>query len=159
MRILLVILASILLFIGCHQAPIEQKTPTSDVIHYDSLKANQLGADNYGMKTYVMAFLLRGPNQPKDSAHSASLQKAHLENIGKLANEGKLVLAGPFYGNDSLRGIYVFNVSSLDEAKELTLTDPAINYGSLKMDLKKWYGSAALMEVNKIHQQIAKINI
>ena len=138
---------------------LENSTANQEAITFDSLKAAKYGADQYGMKAYVIAFLKKGPNRPTDSIHATELQRAHLDNIGKLAEEGKLVLAGPFFGNDSLRGIYVFNVSTIEEAKLLTETDPAIQYGSLKMELKQWYGSAALMEVNQIHESIAKINI
>ncbi len=34
---------------------------------YESLRAANVGADNYGMKTYVMAFLNRGSNPSIDS--------------------------------------------------------------------------------------------
>lgn len=123
---------------------------------YDSLKAMEYGADKYGMKKYVFAFLKRGPNKPTDSLVAAELQSAHMHNISKLAEEGKLVLAGPFFGNDSLRGVYIFNTSSLEEAEEWTSTDPAIKYGSLVMELKEWYGSAALMSVNNEHNTLSK---
>jgi uncharacterized protein YciI len=126
---------------------------------FDSAKAEKYGADDYGMKQYVMAFLKSGPNRPEDSNHAAELQKAHLNNISRLAKEGKLVLAGPFLDSDSLRGIYIFNTESIKEAKKLTESDPAIKYGSLKMELKSWYGSAALMEVNEIHKSLSKKEI
>lgn len=125
-------------------------------IEFDSLRAAAVGADSYGMKTYVLAFLKRGPNPAIDSIEAIRLQSAHMANIGRLSKEGKLILAGPFYGKDSLRGIYLFNTESLDSAKAWTESDPAIQQGSLQMDLKLWYGSAALMEVNKIHKKIAK---
>lgn len=126
---------------------------------YDADYAAKIGADEYGMKTYVMAFLKRGPNRPEETAIIDSLQAAHLANIGKLAEEGKLVLAGPFYGNEDLRGIYIFDTDSIEEAASWTATDPAIIYGSLEMELKKWYGSAALMDVTELHKKAAKINI
>ncbi len=74
-----------------------------------------------------------------------------------MAEEGKLVLAGPFYGD--IRGIYIFDVDTIEEAKELTETDPAIKAGSLEMELIKWYGTAALMEVNKISRTLTKKTI
>jgi uncharacterized protein YciI len=124
----------------------------------DSLLRQETGADNYGMKVYVMAFLKRGPNRPNDSAHAAELQKAHLQNIGRMANSGELIVAGPFLDNDSLRGLNIFDVRSIEEAKTLTESDPAIQFGSLKMELKLWYGSAALVKMNEIHRRIAKEN-
>ncbi|MCB9188913.1 MAG: hypothetical protein H6600_08115 [Flavobacteriales bacterium] len=127
-------------------------------LSYDSVYAEKVGADDYGMKSYVIAFLKRGPNRPEDKQLIDSLQSAHMANIGKLANEGKLVLAGPFYGDGDLRGIYIFDTDSIEEAASWTATDPAIIYGSLEMELIQWYGSAALMDVNELHQKAAKIN-
>lgn len=126
---------------------------------YDSLKAVEYGADDYGMKTYVMAFLMKGSNRTLDSLEKQRLQNAHMSNIGRMAEEGKLILAGPFYGNDSLRGVYVFDTNSLDSARKWTQSDPAIQQQSLKMELKLWYGSAALMGINKSHQSLSKRDI
>lgn len=121
-------------------------------------KAKKYGADKYGMKKYVIAFLKKGPNREKDPAKANALQKAHMDNINKMAEEGKLIMAGPFFGEGDLRGLYIFNVRSIEEAQELTQSDPAIQSGSLIMELKEWYGSAALMEMNELHKTIAKEN-
>ena len=118
----------------------------------DTALAQELGADDYAMKQYVMAFLKKGPNRNRTPDDARKLQAAHMENIGRLAKEGKLVLAGPFLDDGPIRGIYIFNVTSIEEAKKLTETDPAIKAGSLEMDLHPWYGSAALMKVNEIHE-------
>ena len=152
----------ILMACGEKGSNIENETPGRSIdntLSYDSLKAAEYGADEYGMKKYVMAFLKRGPNRDLDSAEAANLQMAHLENIGKMAEAGKLVLAGPFFGDGDIRGIYIFNVKSLGEAEELTNTDPAIQAGSLVMDLREWYGSAGLMAVNNIHKTLARQGI
>lgn len=122
---------------------------------YNKEKALKYKADELGMKKYVMAFLKRGPNRETDPVKAAELQKAHLQNIGRMADEGKLILAGPFLDDGELRGIYIFNVETLDEARQLTETDPAIKSGHLSMELKPWYGSAALMEVNAIHKTLS----
>lgn len=150
------------IFVAC----ISNKKETSSNVNsasihqtgYDSVYALSLGADNYGMKSYVMAFLKDGPNKEINKEEQSKLMRAHLDNISKMAEKGKLVLAGPFYSNpdSDLRGIYIFNVSTLTEAEELTNTDPAVQAGSLSMELFLWYGSAALMEVNSIHNRIAK---
>lgn len=124
---------------------------------YDEVLATKLGADELGMKKYVMAFLLRGDRVSEYSPEQRQeIQAGHMANIGKMAEMGKLVLAGPFFGNEELRGIYIFDVQSIEEAKALTEADPAIQSGVLKMDLKEWYGSAALMMVNEIHAKVAK---
>lgn len=125
---------------------------------YDEELANELGADDYGMRQYVMAFLKAGPNRGQDSTRAAELQRAHLDNIRKMAEEGDLVLAGPFMDDGEIRGIYIFDVRTVEEARKLTETDPAVQAGRLEMELHPWYGSAALMKVNDIHGQISKEN-
>ena len=128
-------------------------------VMYDSLKATKYGADDFGMKIYIMAFLKRGPNRDQDSTTAAELQKAHLKNIMRMAEEGKLVLAGPFLDKEEVRGIYVFDVPTIEEARKLTETDPAIKAGRLGMELRPWYGSAALMEVSELHKSFQKKSI
>ena len=131
----------------------------SEKMVFDQELASKLGADEYGMRKYVLAFLKAGPNRDQDSITAAKLQQAHMENIQRFADEGKLTLAGPFLDDGNLRGIYIFDVESIEEAKKLTETDPAIQAGRLIMELHPWYGSAALKQVNEIHNKIAKINI
>ena len=148
--------------IACHPGDKHvQVMDESEVVDglYDSIAAKKYGADEYGMKKYVLAFLNKGPNRDLDSLEGANLQMAHMENIGRMADEGKLVLAGPFFGDGELRGIYIFNVQSIAEAEVLTGSDPAIQAGSLTMDLKEWYGSAALMAINDLHSTLAKTSI
>jgi uncharacterized protein len=123
---------------------------------YDSTLAKKLGADEYGMKAYVLAFLKKGPNRLQDSTERHKLQMAHLNNIKRLSDEGELIVAGPFLDDQDIRGIFIFNVSTIEEAKQLTETDPAIKAGSLIMELHPWYGSAALIESVRIHYTLQK---
>lgn len=86
-----------------------------------------------------LAFLTRGEKwTPEKTAATEAIQKAHLANIGKLAEMKKLVAAGPFGDNGRLRGIFVFRVASLEEAKALTATDPAVQAGRLAMEIHPW---------------------
>jgi len=133
-----------------------QKSVLSTSVVYDARLADELGADDYGMRSYVMAFLKAGPNRDQDQQTAMELQRAHMDNINRLAEEGSLILAGPFLGDGQLRGIYIFNVESIEEARELTASDPAVQAGRLEMELHSWYGSAALLKVNDIHRQISK---
>ena len=66
------------------------------------------------------------------------------------------MLVGPFLDDGDLRGLFVFDVQSVAEARALTETDPAIAAGRLKMDLHPWYGSAALLDLSAIHRTIAQ---
>lgn len=124
---------------------------------YDPGLAAKLKADDIGMKKYVMAFLYSGDRVDEYSKEErAEIQKGHMANISKLADMGKLLLAGPFFGTESMRGIFIFDVETKEEAEELTNTDPAVKAGVLKMELREWYGSAAVMMVPEIHAKLQK---
>lgn len=124
---------------------------------YDEKLAKSLNADERGMKKYVFCILKTGTNTTATKEESQKLFEGHMTNIGKLAKEGKLVLAGPFMKNDrNYRGIYIFNVETIEEAKALVATDPAIQSNLLEAELTPWYGTAALQEILKIHEKITK---
>lgn len=162
MRSFLVLLTLAIALHAC-QSPQPTDEPaaadTTTSTGYDAELAAEVGADEYGMRPYVMAFLKRGPNRDMDSLEAVNLQRAHMDNIQRLAKEGKLVLAGPFMDNGDVRGIYVFAVATVVEAEALTATDPAIQAGSLVMELHPWYGSAAMMKLNEYYPRIAKTQI
>ena len=165
MKQLTFLIIALFLIVGCKNSETEiaeqgtEKKITLDEktgTDFDEDLAKALGADQYGMKKYVMAFLKKGPNRDLDSTAAAELQRAHMDNIGRLAADNKLVVAGPFSDDGDIRGIYIFDVESIEDAKVLTESDPAIKAGSLVMELHPWYGSAALMKVNEIHNTLSK---
>jgi uncharacterized protein YciI len=125
---------------------------------YDADLAKRLGADERGMRMYVLCILKTGP---KDGEVKGDERKkvfeGHFANIQRLADEGKLAAAGPFGKNDkSYRGLYIFNVATIEEAEKLVVLDPAVQAGVFVPDLTLWYGSAAMMSVNDTHKRIAK---
>lgn len=125
---------------------------------YDAALAQRLGADDLGMRQYVMCFLKTGPLKVDDATKRAELMKGHFGMINRLAGEGKLIVAGPFIEGGDFRGIYLFDAKTVEEARKLTETDPSIKEGYFKVEFIKWYGSAALMDVNATHKKIAKKN-
>lgn len=91
------------------------------------------------MATAYLGFLTRGPKwTPEKTPATEALQKAHMANINKLAEMKKLVVAGPFGDNGTLRGIFVFKVGSLEEAKKLAETDPSVQAGRLAISMHPW---------------------
>nr|WP_199003084.1 YciI family protein [Flavobacterium sp. ASV13] len=147
-KILLSIIALLLYNFGFSQ---ESETK------FDENLAKSLHADDYGMKKYVFCLLKSVTNTTASKEESKKLFEGHMANINKLAQEGKLVVAGPFMKNDrNYRGIYIFNVETIEEAKALVATDPAIKANLLEAELTLWYSSAALQEIPKMHNKIAK---
>ena len=127
---------------------------------YDSTLAKKVGADDYGMKSYVFVILKTGSNTTTDKEFIDSCFAGHMANIGRLVNEGKLIVAGPLGKNDNTyRGIFILNVTTIEEARELVQTDPAINSKLLDVDLYKWYGSAALPEYLEAALKVGKYKI
>lgn len=85
------------------------------------------------------AFLTRGEKwTPEKTPATEEIQKGHMANINRLAEMKKLIAAGPFGDDGRLRGIFVFRVASLEEARALTATDPAVQAGRLAMELHTW---------------------
>lgn len=91
------------------------------------------------MTTAYLALLTRGAKwTPEKTPATEELQKNHIANIVRLAELKKLVVAGPFGDNGTLRGIFVFKVGSLEEARALSETDPAVKAGRLAIDVRPW---------------------
>jgi uncharacterized protein YciI len=127
--------------------------------NYDEALAKKLGADDYGMKQYVLVILKTGENTTATSEETNAAFRGHMENINRLVEEGKLIVAGPLGKNDkTYRGIFIFDVPSVEEAEKLVMTDPAVKEKLLAVELFPWYGSAALGEYLPVSDKIWKIN-
>ena len=107
--------------------------------------APNIGPHGYEMTTYYVALLYRGPNwSADDTPERQKIMQGHLANIGRLADEGKLILAGPFRDGTDLSGMFVFQVASLEEAKALCDTDPAVQAGRLRVELHPWFSAKGI---------------
>lgn len=92
------------------------------------------------MKRYFLALLHKGPTwAPGESPEVLALQEGHMANIRRLAEAGKLVLAGPFEEAGDLRGLFVLDAASLEEARALCDSDPAIAAGRLRAEIFAWW--------------------
>jgi len=91
------------------------------------------------LTTAYLGFLYRGSKwTPEKTPATQQLQEAHMANINRLAALKKLVVAGPFGDDGKLRGIFVFRVATLEEARSLAETDPAVQAGRLAIDMHPW---------------------
>lgn len=123
---------------------------------YDPELARAVGADEYGMRSYILVVLKTGQTKVPAGPERDEMFKGHFANINRLVAEGKLALAGPFDGVDGWRGLFIFAVSDIEEAKKFVATDPMIIKGEMLAEYHKYYGSAALMLVNEAHEKVAK---
>ncbi|GJM24481.1 MAG: hypothetical protein DHS20C16_08960 [Phycisphaerae bacterium] len=100
------------------------------------------------MTQYFVGVLYRGEKwSPQVTEEVTELQKAHLANIGRLADERKLVMAGPFGDGGDMRGLFFFDVKTMEEAQKLVDTDPAVKAGRLRVELHPWWGPTSLRRV------------
>lgn len=103
------------------------------------------GPGGYEMTTYYVAFLYRGPNwTPQQTDETKKIQQEHLANIRRMADSGKLVLAGPFTDDGDIRGIFVFQGVSAEEAQQLAANDPAVKAGRLRIELHPWFAAKGI---------------
>jgi uncharacterized protein YciI len=110
-----------------------------------TLLAADPGPGGYEMTTYYIAFLYRGAKwTPQETPETKKIQEEHMANIQKMAASGKLVVAGPFTDNGELRGIFVFQGVSRDEAEQLAANDPAVQAGRLRIELHPWFAAKGL---------------
>lgn len=93
-------------------------------------------ADN--LKPYFFVLLKNGPKRDQDSATAAKIQKAHMDNINRMAASGKLNVAGPFLDGGDLRGIFIFDSGDEAEVKRLVENDPAVKAGRLTYEIHPW---------------------
>jgi len=100
---------------------------------------------NYEMTTYYMAFLYKGARwTPEETSETKKIQQAHMDNIQRMADSGKLVVAGPFMDNGDLRGIFIFQGVTREEAEQLCANDPAVKAGRLRIELHPWFAAKGI---------------
>ncbi len=94
------------------------------------------------LEAYQLVILQR-PEHPRDYPQDKleEIQRAHLAHLRELAKAGKLLVAGPLddQPDPRMRGIEIFRVGSLEEAKRLAGEDPAVKAGRLEPVVMTWY--------------------
>jgi uncharacterized protein YciI len=136
------------------RAATAQQVPAAPALQYDAALAKSLGGDERGMRSYVLVILKTGPNKVTDAAARKKMFEGHFANMERLAAEKKLVMAGPLDGTEGRRGIFIFATPDIEQAKGYVATDPVIVNGEMAAEYHKFYGSAGLMMVNDVHNQI-----
>lgn len=111
---------------------------------YDDAQAWENVVENFpGMTIYYIFLLRKGPSwSPDSTSEIEALQEAHVANMRRLGEMGKLVINGPLLDSlatsGEIRGIGVLKTNSLAEAQELISTDPMVKVGRLIFELHTW---------------------
>jgi uncharacterized protein YciI len=150
------LLLTLVMAVFAVSAALGQAAPKPKNPNFDASLAKKLGADERGMKNYVLVILKAGPNYSKLAGKERDeVFKGHFANINRLAKEGSLLVAGPFGDQEGdWAGLFVFNVDTVEAAQKLTETDPTLKAGVFIGEYHKWYGSAAMMEISRIHNTL-----
>ena len=115
------------------------------------------GPDEYEMATYQVAFYRKGPAwTPSTTPEHQKLQSEHMAHIGKMADTGKLIIAGPFTDNGDLRGMLIFRLDTLEEARALAEQDPAVKAGRLVLEWHPWFAARNITVTPKKESAPAK---
>ena len=100
------------------------------------------------MEKYYVVLLKRAPNAPKlEAAAAEELQKKHLGHLRAMYDAGKMVIAGPFdeQRDETMRGMCLYRVPTLDEARKLAEQDPAVKAGRLQVEVLAWWVEKGFM--------------
>lgn len=86
--------------------------------------------------------LLKRPAAPTEYPRERlmEIQQAHLAHMGSLGEAGHLVIAGPFSDqeDETLRGLALYQVGSVEEARRMAEADPAVQAGRLEVEVMTW---------------------
>lgn len=106
-----------------------------------SIGVNEFKDGEYIMKQYYFVMLTKGTNRDEtvDTGYINNLQRKHLANIDRLADEGKIIVAGPFGDEGNWRGIFIFDCAEQKEVDSLLKTDPMIAAGWLGYEVHPWW--------------------
>ncbi|PZQ13193.1 MAG: hypothetical protein DI564_11845 [Rhodanobacter denitrificans] len=146
-------MAIVFLALGSPAAADPPPVPATPI--HDAALARALGADELGMRHYVLVVLKTGPHTMPAGPERDAMFKGHFANISRLAADGKLAVAGSLDGVDGWRGLFILATADLDEARRLVETDPVVARGEMVAEYHALYSSAALMQVNETHGRIA----
>ncbi len=91
------------------------------------------------MQKYFIVFLKSGPNRNQSDEEAMKLQQEHLAYLGGLYEEGIINLNGPSGGEGDIRGFSVYNVATIEQAREYAENDPMVKAGRLAVEVHPWW--------------------
>ena len=153
------LLLPLLLFVpslAAGEEPPPAPAPEAPPASYDEALAKATGADEMGMRKYVLVILKSSSTPVPKGPERDAMFRGHFANMGRLAAEGKLAVAGPLDGKEGWRGLSSWRPPTSRRPRALVATDPVVAQGEMVPELHALYSSAALMLVDETHKKLAK---
>ena len=113
---------------------------TMEILPFMSTDEGQFKAweKPFAQETVYFGFLNSGPNRSQSKEEAQELQKQHIAFMNGQAEQGKLIVAGPFVDGGTRRGIVVYREASLETAKARAEQDPMVKVDRLAVELHPW---------------------
>lgn len=120
-------------------APSASPSAPSPVVPVQSSPAPPPVLKRYTMVTRYLGLIVKGPNWTKEKSPALTrMMEGHMANINAMAATGKLIAAGPVTDDGNLRGIFIFDTASAEEARALAEQDPTIASGHFALEVHPW---------------------
>jgi uncharacterized protein len=106
----------------------------------------------FEMESVQLVLLMRAPTWRKLPADEAeALQKRHIGHLEAMGKAGYAVVAGPFsdQSDPAYRGVCIYRVGSVAEARRLAEQDPAVQAGQLRVEVMTWWYGKGYMTFPK----------
>jgi uncharacterized protein YciI len=105
---------------------------------------------------YVLVYLKSGPHSGEGTREQRQeIFRGHMSNMQALAENGKLVIAGPFDAprDTRWRGIFVLTAGTVEEAEAITATDPGVKAGEFATEMVVMRGSESLHQTAELDRK------
>ena len=96
----------------------------------------------FEMESVQLVLLMRAPTWKKLPPEEAeALQKQHMAHLTAMGTSGQMVAAGPFsdQADPAYRGVCIYRVGSVAEARALAEQDPIVKAGQLRVEAMTWW--------------------
>jgi uncharacterized protein YciI len=107
-------------------------------------------------RDFTFVYLKTGPSRASmDASQLQEVFKGHMANIHRLADERRLLIAGPFNKPEdpTWRGIFILNTGNAREADAWVGTDPGVQAGVFAVERFPFRSDAALLESTRVEQE------
>ena len=90
-------------------------------------------------RTYFISLLRKGPAwTAEETPELAQLQAQHMAHTRHLMDTGAALAAGPVTDDGDIRGIKIFQTTTLAEARALAEADPGVRAGRFVVEIHPW---------------------